>query len=211
MYKKWLFSFLFLFILGGVFFSIQSLFKNPAPARTKDHYDAIICLAGGKGRMLYAFELFREGFAEHLFFSGTDSSFSWNDLTKRLQLDEKEPFKKRIFLDNTSRSTIENAFLSLQFVRKKNHRNILLVTSDYHMKRSYLIFRKIFPSTIHIYTEITPSKTVTAKNWWRSLIGWRLLTLEWLKWVRTKWLFLLWSPLDREDYSDLTKQADLSL
>jgi len=58
----------------------------------------------------------------------------------------------RIYLEMKSLDTVSNAIFSEKIVRKhKNWRHILLVTSDWHTKRTLWIFRKVFGSPYYIY------------------------------------------------------------
>jgi len=58
----------------------------------------------------------------------------------------------RIYLEMKSLDTVGNAIFSKEIVRKhKNWRYILLVTSDWHMKRALWIFQKVFGSPHYIY------------------------------------------------------------
>lgn len=58
----------------------------------------------------------------------------------------------RIYLEMKSLDTVSNAIFSEEIVRRhKNWRHILLVTSDWHMKRTLWIFRKVFGSPYYIY------------------------------------------------------------
>lgn len=63
----------------------------------------------------------------------------------------------------------------------KNIRSILVFNDNFHMRRSYLTFKKVFADTditIHPYTyEIY----LNAENWWTSGNGWRRVVGEYIK------------------------------
>jgi uncharacterized SAM-binding protein YcdF (DUF218 family) len=58
----------------------------------------------------------------------------------------------KIYLEEKSLDTISNAVFSKEIVdRHKDWKNIFLLTSDYHMKRSLWLFKKIFDKPFHVY------------------------------------------------------------
>jgi len=58
----------------------------------------------------------------------------------------------QIYLEMRSLDTVSNAIFSEKIVKKhKNWRHLLLITSDWHMKRAMWIFRKVFNSSYCIY------------------------------------------------------------
>jgi len=65
----------------------------------------------------------------------------------------------QIYLEMRSLDTVSNAIFSKKIVKKhKNWRHLLLITSDWHMKRALWIFRKVFNSSYYIYTLSAPSQ-----------------------------------------------------
>ena len=56
-----------------------------------------------------------------------------------------------IFIENKSKNTISNATETYKWVRKNNFKSITLITSDYHMQRALIEFKKIL-----IDIKITP-------------------------------------------------------
>lgn len=50
----------------------------------------------------------------------------------------------KIYLEEKSLDTIGNAYFSKQIIDKYGWRRLLVITSDYHIKRTRWIFRKIF-------------------------------------------------------------------
>lgn len=59
---------------------------------------------------------------------------------------------KRIYLETKSLDTLSNAVFSREIMKKhKSWKNVLLATSDWHMKRALWIFKKVFGRQYHIY------------------------------------------------------------
>jgi uncharacterized SAM-binding protein YcdF (DUF218 family) len=65
----------------------------------------------------------------------------------------------RIYLEMKSLDTISNAIFSEEIIRKhKNWKHILLVTSDWHIKRALWIFQKVFGDSYYIHLLFTISQ-----------------------------------------------------
>lgn len=61
--------------------------------------------------------------------------------------------KNQILIENKSRNTIENAVFIKKIIHEKSFKNIALVTSAYHMKRSSYIFKKLKINIIPVPTD----------------------------------------------------------
>jgi|GEM_PF-1940715 len=70
------------------------------------------------------------------------SEWAKQELLKRLPLTPS-----RIFTESTSKSTIENAVFTKQIIDKNKWQKIIVVTSGYHIPRTRMIFRAVFPKT----------------------------------------------------------------
>lgn len=122
--------------------------------------DAIICLAGGRGRIAAAGDLWfrywqmrekevQTGKGEFvpppvLFFSGLGSRSTWNTVRRQLRsgvMDVIDP--KQVILETQSTSTEENAQWLLQYARERQWKSVLLVTSRYHMRRARWIVERL--------------------------------------------------------------------
>ncbi|MFH1377067.1 MAG: YdcF family protein [Candidatus Woesearchaeota archaeon] len=51
---------------------------------------------------------------------------------------------KDLFIEEKSKDTIGNAVFSKSIIKKNKWKNIIIVTSDYHLKRSLYIFKHVF-------------------------------------------------------------------
>lgn len=49
----------------------------------------------------------------------------------------------RIIEENHSKDTVENAIYSMDIVNKKNFNSVTLITSDTHIRRAYILFKKL--------------------------------------------------------------------
>ena len=148
--------------------------------------DAIVVLAGGKGRIEEGVRLYREGKGDRLLLIGVDPSVKKADLYKdALEMRSSD----QVYLEKVSRNTLENAIFARELILKHNVRSMLLITSRYHMKRSLLIFRNILPRDIAIYPHPVAVKN-SAEAWWSHGGSLRLLFSEFYKYCLYRIVFL---------------------
>lgn len=77
---------------------------------------------------------------------------------------EKSGWQSKIYIEEKSLDTIGNAYFSKQIIDKNGWRKILVITSDYHMKRTRWIFRKIFNKKYNIKFFSAPSVKFNEKQ-----------------------------------------------
>ena len=119
--------YLMLFALFGV------TLGNPAPAATTT--DAIVVITGGKGRIEEGIARLAAHRAQRMLIAGADPAVTKDDLAKRLG-------GKRALLDccvdlgSESVDTRSNAEEACRWLNARGYRSVLLVTSDWHMRRA---------------------------------------------------------------------------
>lgn len=148
--------------------------------------DAIVVLAGGKGRVEEGVRLYRTGKGERLFLIGVDPA------VRKADLFVEHPGERsgdQVYLEKASRNTLENAIFAREMLLNYNVRSIALLTSRYHMKRSLLIFRNILPKDIAIYPYPVAAKN-SADSWWSHGGSFRLLFSEFYKYCLYRVIFL---------------------
>jgi uncharacterized SAM-binding protein YcdF (DUF218 family) len=152
-------------IVSGIVLAWLSVFYTPLPwivaepLRMMDAprpVDTIVVFAGGVGesgkagggyqeRVKHAVDLYRDGYAPHLIFSsGYVSAFKEAKVMEMLAISRGIP-KNVIILEETASSTIGNVNTVRRILQRRGWRNILLVSSPYHMRRCLLTFRKLAP------------------------------------------------------------------
>ena len=63
----------------------------------------------------------------------------------------------------------------------KNIKSLLVFSDNFHMRRSYLTFKKVFePRGIEVFP-YTYEIYLNSKNWWTSGNGWRRVFTEYIK------------------------------
>jgi uncharacterized SAM-binding protein YcdF (DUF218 family) len=147
--------------------------------------DAIVVLAGGRGRVEEGIRLYRAGQGKMLFLIGVDPAVRKRDLLR------EEPGES-IYLENVSRNTLENALYARYLLARHEVSSIRLITSRYHMKRAVLIFRNVLPKDVAIYPYPVDSRNLKEK-WWSHGGSFRLLLTEFYKYSLFRLFFLFGS------------------
>lgn len=163
-------------------FAYKTFSARPRAAQV----DAIVVLAGGKGRVEEGVRLFREGRARWLFLVGVDPTVRKTDLYRQQPGD---PAAERVVLEKASRNTLENALYGRDVLQEKGVRSILLITSRYHLKRATILFRNALPADVAIYPHPVDS-TNLKQNWWYHVGTFRLLFSEFYKYCLFRFFFL---------------------
>jgi uncharacterized SAM-binding protein YcdF (DUF218 family) len=186
---KGIFSLMVIIIiaLGALFidFAYKTFSLRPQEAKT----DAIVVLAGGRGRVEEGIRLYRGQTAHWLFLIGVDPSVQKKDLLKG---GNREIDEEGVILEKVSRNTLENAFYARDLIIKKDVRSIRLITSRYHMKRAALIFRNLLPKDVAIYPHPVDSRNLK-EEWWNDGGSFRLLSTEFYKYCLFRFFFLFGS------------------
>lgn len=104
-----------------------------------------------------AVELYRKGIAKNIIMSGSHDILLKNFkkteacLMKEYAIQKGVP-SKYIIKENKSIDTITNAYYVKKILEKKNWKNIIIVTSKHHCKRSRYIFKKVLGNGYRIQT-----------------------------------------------------------
>ena len=149
--KKFFYFFFTSIFLGFLWWLILifNLFPKKYYLQEK-HYEpqevAIIVLTGGKMRIEKGLNLLENGYGKKLFISGV---FQSSEIETKYSLEKKfeSQFLCCVFFGEKSKNTIENAYEVKRWLSEHNDiKNIILVTSYYHIPRSLIIFQKIIPN-----------------------------------------------------------------
>ena len=164
--KLLLISVIFIFLFGNSFILDEAnrLWELPQNNSRKNHYDIGIVLSGminfdaknkiiqfngNADRLLQALPLLKNKSLDNIFFSGGsgDIYHSGNkeaDLAMKY-LNSIGFSTKNFFFENQSRNTYQNALFTKENLTKKfnniNSKNMLLITSSLHMRRSLACFK----------------------------------------------------------------------
>lgn len=167
-FLAWIAGIAILFISGGVFlfFSIGGILS---PQDKLGKADVIVAISGGEtySRTLEAINLYKDGWAPNLLFSGAARSgeVSNAESMKKYALD-KNISASNIYLDEESTSTYENALNSKDIIEKNNWDKIILVTSPYHQRRAYMNFRYVLGDEIKIINHSSGDLSWETSRWY---------------------------------------------
>ncbi|WP_394218418.1 YdcF family protein [Halobacillus trueperi] len=108
-------------------------------------YDAIIVLSGSEQRLDHGAELFDEGSASHMILTNSTESGTTPE-----EAIEKGIPQNAIFEEPSATSTYENATLSKDIMEEEGFESALVVTSDYHSRRTKMTFDDIYDNQIEL-------------------------------------------------------------
>ncbi len=128
--------------------------------------DAIVVLTGRKGRVQLGFHLIQQGLAKKLFISGVHPTVKLPALLNQQHLEGLDyPHDLGTNLGYQAQNTRGNALETQQWVYQNHIKSVRLVTSNYHMIRSLMLFRRQLPNTFIIAHPI-----IEKQEWsWQSL------------------------------------------
>lgn len=171
-----------------------SLFINELKIATDEipYVDAIVVLTGGAGRVEEGLRLFREGRGGYLILSGVEETSSLDSIFPGRNL-KTAVDTSRIILDIESRRTLDNALNVTKIVDSKGIKSLILVTSNYHMKRAFTIFSKTINREVKLYRNPVRGPNFKDGDWWKDPKSLKLVTSEFIKyiWFHTwqRWVF----------------------
>jgi uncharacterized SAM-binding protein YcdF (DUF218 family) len=149
--------------------------------------DVIIVLGtDSKGdREAWAAKLYENGFAKRIIMCGYEVGWqtSTAEIMKRHAVYLGVP-EDAIILDYgwDNNGTWDNAINSLKIVKKNNFQTVIVVTSNYHTRRSRYAFRKVFrDSNVRILISPCPGGSFSPDEWWKSRRHIKGIFLEYTK------------------------------
>jgi uncharacterized SAM-binding protein YcdF (DUF218 family) len=137
-----------------------------------DNYDAV--------RAARAAALFRAGLAPHVVATGRSlrSYASTTDLMKRDLVDHGVPAAAIIAMTHRADDTREEAVAVSEFVASHGWKKILLVTSNYHTRRSEYIYERSLPPGTQLRVISAPDIEYDPQSWWRTREGLKIFFHE---------------------------------
>ncbi len=138
--------------------------RDPGVRAGLEATDAVVVLTGGSERMTTGLALLESGNGKKLFISGVNKKLS---LDKVLSA-QSAPQHLRdccIVLGYRADSTKGNAEETRDWLKAEGYGSIRLVTANYHMPRSLLLFHNALPDVTIVPHPVAPS-SVKLQQWW---------------------------------------------
>ncbi len=172
-------------VAGFVWF-IQSLPHAPDTLLFSDEVEkdetGIVALTGGGGaRIKAALELYEYELGDKILISGVHPDTSQQDIVSKLELKD-EYADCCMDLGIKAQTTKGNAIETRDWVVEHRYDTVILVTTDYHMPRAKSELRHMLPGT-KIIAYPVPSTAVPQDQWITSPKAWRILAVEYMKFV----------------------------
>ena len=139
--------FLLLWFSGYLAFLAFIITQKPGP---DVETDAIVVVTGGAGRIRTGIELLASGKVQNLMISGVDKKVGLPEIYNMWDGDS-HAVECCITLGHEANNTKGNAIETLGWVRRNGFKSLRLVTSNYHIPRTRIEFRRAMPDTLIIF------------------------------------------------------------
>ncbi|MEX0668451.1 MAG: YdcF family protein [Candidatus Saccharimonadales bacterium] len=144
--------------------------------------DVIVAVSGGDttARTQEAIRLYQEGWAPRLLFSGAaldPVSKSNAEVMRDMAISAGVP-PDVIIIEEFSDNTRENAERSASLISALRNESIILVTSPYHQRRTFIEFSAQLGEDVEIINHPAPDERWSRSRWWRSPFGWYITATE---------------------------------
>jgi uncharacterized SAM-binding protein YcdF (DUF218 family) len=138
--------------------------------------DVIVVLSGDNydaERATRAASLFKSGMAPRVVATGRAlrSYATTTDLMKRDLVEHGVPESAIVPFTHKADDTRDEAAAVSEFVRSHGWKKILLVTSNYHTRRSQYIYEHVLPASDQLLTVAAPDSDYDPNYWWRTRTG----------------------------------------
>ena len=148
--------------------------------------DVVLVLAGDNfgRRILAGAELVKQGWAPKALISGPSGNYGYFDCDLAIPFAVKAGYPESYFihLEHTGRSTEEEAYAAAAKLRTMGVKRVILVTSNYHTRRSGKIFHRVAPD-IEFFVVAAPDEFFKPDTWWRDREARKIFLYEWMKTV----------------------------
>ncbi|GAB4229864.1 MAG: hypothetical protein OHK0028_04050 [Deltaproteobacteria bacterium] len=136
--------------------------RDPAPPHGAA--DAIFVLTGDEGRIAEGYRAWAGGRARELYILGAGHNVPLSRILPGAGA-LPDAARSRIHVEGWSENTLENAFSAKSAVGDGNYSSVILVTSDYHVPRAALSFRKVLPGAVSLYAIRVRSEGGNGASW----------------------------------------------
>jgi len=171
-----------LILLHGVW--MPPLGEYLVQSQQPSHADAVVVLAGDYygNRILKGAELVKQGYAPKAYISGPGPFYGLYEGNLAIQFAATKGYPESLFesMPNNADSTLEEAQVLWPELQKRNVHSLLVVTSDYHTRRSFGVWRRVAKGAdVHIIA--APDWHYQPATWWKTRPSRKIFLLEWMK------------------------------
>lgn len=168
--KKYIFLVFFLFLTASSLYAFFSVGNFLSPQDRLEKSDVIVAISGGDtiARTDEAIKLYKEGWAPYLLFSGAARTGDISNAeSMKTHAISKGVSSSKIFIEEESATTYENAKLSKKIIDSNGWKKIILVTSPYHQKRASMTFNFVLGDNIKVINHSATDKYWSSSMWYR--------------------------------------------
>ena len=199
-----------LIALGVVLSKAGSIysFKDSLDGVILPRVDAIVCLAGAKGRIAQSADLWTRYYTAlapvgqavrpappMLYISGMGRNTGWDDFLRSVRTGVGHLIQPSfVILEKESENTVQNVQWIIRVANERKWKKVVLVTSAYHMKRALMMFEKIKQvrgSDLQLESFSVVSESFDSQDWMYSLQGIKVTLTEYLKYL---YYLRIWDP-----------------
>ena len=137
---------------------IDFLFYEEDPVKV----DVIVLLSGDSFRMQKAAELYKAGYADKVLLTNALASGSTIEYAESFGIP-----RDALLTENEATSTFENALYSKDILLLQGFDSAIVVTSNYHMRRSKLAYERVFHDTNISFTYVPYHHEDITRDSWR--------------------------------------------
>ena len=159
----------------------EFLVQGDPPAKA----DAIVVLAGdGYGNRIRAgADLALRGYAPVVLASGAAWIYGVCECDLAIDNAARNGYPRSLFepLRNDATSTDAEARVIFAEARRRGWKSILIVTSDYHTRRTRILLNRLRPPDLRLIVVAAPDRFFRADRWWWHRESRKTLLTEWAK------------------------------
>lgn len=150
--------------------------------------DVIVVLSGAeyKQRVEHGVELFKQGYAGKMIMTGEGSDepeMSCPEKMKMLAVSAGVS-NEDIILEEQAKTTSENARYSLALMQSYGFKSAVVVTSDYHTRRTGILFGDVFENSGISFVVTGERKDISkTENWWLDDLEVQKVANEYMKFI----------------------------
>ncbi|WP_335870605.1 YdcF family protein [Bacillus sp. 2205SS5-2] len=138
--------------------------------------DVIIVLSGDEGRLEKAISLYQQNYAPLILLSNAGEKGWLSHIKKWVDRDQ-------LLLEWASISTQDNATYTKEMMKEQELRSAIIVTSNYHMRRTKLLFEKEYRGSDITLNFVSSDSFYQSYFWWTSKKGLLITGTEYIKMV----------------------------